>query len=306
MRTAPLPAAVAAIALAIALATLRAPAQQPATPTDPIAIGAALATKGAGAVTPCSSCHGANGEGNAAARFPRLVGQSAAYLQRQLDAYAGGSRANPVMEPIAKAMSPEQRAAAAAYYESLAPSATAAAAASRPANAPPLGRTIATVGIEARGVQACANCHGPEGIGEWAIYPALAGQHASYLETALAEWKSGARKTDPSGQMPRIAQALSDTEASAVVAYYAALPAPPLPRASAAATANANAQRGGQAVVSGPTSAGAPAAAQGVGTEQGAPLSGGTQGVGGPGNATGPQSGAPQGTTPARAASATR
>src|SRR5205085_7928457 len=121
----------------------------------------------------------------------------AAYLLRQLEAYAADTRTNPVMQPIAKAMSAEQRGAAAGYYESLAVSAAQPASAAAAA-APPLGKTIATVGIQERRIQACANCHGPEGIGEWATYPALAGQHSSYLTNALAEWKSGARRTDPS------------------------------------------------------------------------------------------------------------
>jgi len=308
VRAAPPLAVAAAVGLAFAWASVRAPAQQPGAGNDAVATGATLATQGAGAVTPCSSCHGANGEGNAAAGFPRLTGQSATYLQHQLESYVNDTRANPVMQPIAKAMTPEQRIAAAAYYASLdgaGGAAAAANAASRPAaSATSLGRTLATVGIDARELQACANCHGPEGIGEWATYPALAGQHASYLASALAEWKSGARRTDPSGQMPRIAQALSDAETNAVVAYYAALPAPQ--RASTPIAANA--PRAQQTIVSGPTTAGQGAPAQGVGTEQGAPTSGGTQGVGGPGNATGPRSGAPQAASPppARNASASR
>ena len=308
MRAAPPLAVAAAVAFAFAWASVRAPAQQPAR-NDAVATGATLATQGAGTVTPCASCHGANGEGNPTAGFPRLTGQSATYLQHQLESYANDARTNPVMQPIAKAMSPEQRIAAAAYYASLdgAAAATPAAnAATRPAaSATSLGRTIATVGVDARDLQACANCHGPEGIGEWATYPALAGQHASYLASALAEWKSGARRTDPSGQMPRIAQALSDAEANAVAAYYSALPPPPQ---RGSAPTSASTARTGQAIVSGPATAGQGAPVQGVGTEQGAPTSGGTQGVGGPGNATGPRSGAPQGTSqsPARGASGAR
>jgi len=275
---------------------------------DPVALGATLANQGANGVAPCASCHGAQGEGNAAAGFPRLVGQSAEYLQHQLDAYASDIRSNAVMQPIAKAMNPAQRRAAAAYYEAQLQRVAAAASApgSTAAAGAALGKSIATVGIEGRNVQACANCHGPDGVGEWATYPALAGQHASYLANALAEWKSGARRTDPSGQMPRIARLLSDAEAKAVVAYYAALPPPTAPQA----TTLAKNGKPHVTIVSGPTRSGQGAPAQGVGTEQGAPLAGGTQGVGSAGNPTGPQSGAPGGNTasapPARAASATR
>jgi cytochrome c553 len=287
-------AAVVLVALAIGAASPSTRAQA----GDP-AQGAVIASQGAPGVAACAGCHGAQGEGQAAAGFPRLDGQSAAYLQRQLEAYAGGWRTNPIMEPIAKAMTPAQRAAAAAHYGNLAGAAPPRAATS--ASAPsPIARTLATVGAQDRNLQGCANCHGPDGIGEWATYPALAGQHASYLKNALAEWKDGTRRTDPSEQMPRIARLLSAAETDALVAYYASLPPPA--RVGARQDA-ASAPAGARTVVSGPASGsggGSPqgaGATQGLGTEQGAPVSGGTQGVGGPGNPTGPRSGAPTGAT---------
>lgn len=294
----------AGVALILAAALL-AHAQQPAGSRPPAgndvaAQGAALASQGAAGVAPCSSCHGAQGEGQAAAGFPRLAGQSAPYLQRQLDAYAEGFRTNPVMQPIAKAMTPAQRVAAAAHYAGLAvPSVPPTAATSSAQSG--LGRTLATVGAQDRDVQACANCHGPDGVGEWATYPSLAGQHATYLRNALAEWKDGSRRTDASGQMQRIAGLLTPADTDAVVAYFAALPASPTMRGPMVATA----LRGARAtIVSGPTGARSAGSVQGVGSEQGAPLTGGTQGVGGPGNPTGPQSGAPNSTS--RGASAAR
>jgi cytochrome c553 len=259
---------------------------------DLAALGAAIATQGAPGIAPCSSCHGAQGEGQAAAGFPRLAGQPWPYLERQLQAYAEDHRTNPVMQPIAKAMTPQQRAAAAQHYGRIVAPATEAAASAPPAATQRLGRTLAVVGAPDRLLQACSNCHGPDGIGEWATYPALAGQHATYLRNALAEWKDGSRRTDASEQMPRIAKLLSDAETNAVVAYFAALPPPARSRQF---DANASTPRSGTTVVSGPTNAGRTAPSQGTGTEQGAPVAGGTQGVGGPGNPTGPQSGAPTG-----------
>jgi len=273
--------------------------------------GAALAREGAPpAVPPCGSCHGAAGEGVAAAGFPRLAGQPAAYLSRQLDAYANDSRRNPVMQPIAKALTPTQRALVAGYYATLVPppgtpaantaaaSASAAAAPATAASAAALAsaRRLAEIGDDARLLQACANCHGPQGTGE-APYPYLAGQHASYLSAALDEWKSGARNTDPSGQMQRIAKLLQPAEASALAAWFASLPAPPPVQSMASMQPSGRGEASSRVrtVVSGPTRSAAGAPTQGVGTEQGAPLSGGTQGVGGPGAPTGPRSGAPGG-----------
>jgi cytochrome c553 len=64
-------------------------------------------TQGGGHV-PCEACHGAHGEGMAAAHVPRIAGQSADYLKKQLDDHADGTRNNPIMANFAKALS-EQR-----------------------------------------------------------------------------------------------------------------------------------------------------------------------------------------------------
>lgn len=69
-------------------------------------------------VIACQDCHGVEGKG--LATFPRLAGQHASYLVRQLQAFASGARppAAPMQE-IAKGLSPEDRAAVAAYLQSL-------------------------------------------------------------------------------------------------------------------------------------------------------------------------------------------
>jgi cytochrome c553 len=242
--------------------------------------GQQQASAGESATAACSGCHGANGEGNPQAGFPRLAGLGKPYLEHQLNSYADGTRANPVMAPIAKGLSPAQRSAAAAHYAGLAgPAATRASA---PSGAAPV---LAVQGDEAKGIQGCANCHGPQGIGDAAANPYLAGQNATYLANALAAWKSGARHNDPSGQMPAIAKALTDADAKTLVAYFSALP-PPAPGNAQASTV-ASAPSGSRASVhSGPVGPTAPQ--QGTGTEQGAGLTGGSQGQGSGGAATNP------------------
>ncbi len=81
----------------------------------------------------CQSCHGAHGEGTPAAGIPRLAGQSADYLDKQLRDYAGGSRDNAIMHQWAIQLKDAQRAEVAAYYASL----TSAYAVAPPASAPP-------------------------------------------------------------------------------------------------------------------------------------------------------------------------
>ena len=41
----------------------------------------------------------------------------------------------------------------------------------------------------------CAACHGENGHSKTEMYPILAGQYANYIEHALNEYKSGARKS---------------------------------------------------------------------------------------------------------------
>jgi cytochrome c553 len=229
----------------------------------------------------CAGCHGAQGEGNPASGFPRLAAQPQSYLARQLVAYADGSRKNQVMSPIAQGLSRQQIDALAAYYASLA--APAAKAAAPTPQAAKRGEQLATVGDNKLGVQGCANCHGPGGAGEPPSYPYLGGQHAAYLTAALAEWKSGARNTDPSLQMNIIAKRLSDSDMAALAAYYAGLP-PPAPAAQRGNVAAGSAQRSAAGGASSGTS-GTPT--QGVGAEQGQATSGGGQGPGGGGGASG-------------------
>jgi cytochrome c553 len=243
--------------------------------TQDVGAGRAIATQGANGAAACMGCHGANGEGNAQGGFPRLAALGRLYIVHQLNSYADGTRQNQVMTPIAAGLSAEQRAQVAAYYAGLATPGTSKAS---NANAP----VLAVRGDDKRGIQSCANCHGPQGIGDAGANPYLAGQHATYLANALAAWKDGSRHNDPSGQMPAIAKALTDAEAKQLVTYFASMP-PPAPRNAQAAVAF-NSKR--PAVQSGPVSPTAPM--QGSGTQQGSALTGGGQGQGAGGTATNP------------------
>lgn len=256
------------------------PSQVPAVATPPNAdtsAGHAIASRGANGAAACASCHGANGQGNSASGFPRLAGLGRLYFLHQLDSFADGTRRNAVMTPIAGALSTQQRAAVAAYYSRLG---NAGAAAARPRGEAPV---LALRGDDKRGLQACVNCHGVQGIGDMGANPYLAGQVEQYLANAIGEWKGGSRRNDPSGQMPAIAKALTEAEAKQLAAYFAALP-PPAPRkAQSAAVAPGN---GSRAMQSGPADATAPP--HGSATGRGAPLTGGGQGPGAGDAATNP------------------
>jgi cytochrome c553 len=232
------------------------------------------------AVQQCAACHGARGEGNPGGGFPRIAGQSQHYIVRQLESYANGSRRNAVMEPIAKGLSAQDRVAAAAYYAQLD-----APPPQKPANASPAperGSVLAMKGDNALRVQACANCHGPGGVGEPPLYPYLAGLDANYLTTAINEWRNGNRKNDAGSQMLTVARALGPDDIAAVAQYYSSL-APPKPPPLELLQAAAPAQKPAAGAPATTSQQAGPSPGKAVGTEQGAPTTGGTQGPGGGG-----------------------
>lgn len=192
-------------------------------------------TRGAVVAQACQGCHGTRGEGMAAQGYPRLAGQAAGYLAKQLEDFASGRRISPVMTPLAKSLAEQQRRDVAAYYASLA---TPFEAAVGPADAALLerGRLLARSGDESKQLQACANCHGPGGSGERFAAPYLEGQSARYLAMTIEEWKSGARMNDAGQQMVVVARRLDDRDTAAVAAYFAGIVGshPPEPRARTA------------------------------------------------------------------------
>lgn len=73
-------------------------------------------------VSACMACHGPSGEGNEAAKFPKLAGQHATYIENQLIAFRDGKRKNSpngMMESISHRMSSDEMKAVSSYVEGL-------------------------------------------------------------------------------------------------------------------------------------------------------------------------------------------
>ena len=64
-------------------------------------------------IAPCASCHGMHGEGNTV--FPRLAGQHAPYLLKQILVIQNALRSAPVMHGVVKDLNKEQMEAVVAY-----------------------------------------------------------------------------------------------------------------------------------------------------------------------------------------------
>jgi cytochrome c553 len=192
-------------------------AQDTKRPADPKR-GAVIAAQGNVAKAPaCALCHAFDGASDGSGAFPRIAGQSANYLSRQLQAYVSGARANAIMAPIARALSPEDIADVASYYASLTTPFPPLADAN-----PDLvkrGKQLAETGNSTKGIPGCDDCHGAGGAGRPPFLPYLAGQYASDIALQLRMWKRGFRTDNPE-TMVLFAKELDDQEIAAVAAYY--------------------------------------------------------------------------------------
>ena len=70
-------------------------------------------------------------------------------------------------------------------------------------------------------VEACAPCHGVDGIAKDVEVPHLAGQNVVYLYNQLKAFKSGKR---PHKEMRYMSRHVSEAEMEALADYYASLP----------------------------------------------------------------------------------
>ncbi|TDB05423.1 c-type cytochrome [Halomonas marinisediminis] len=72
-------------------------------------------------------------------------------------------------------------------------------------------------------IATCVACHDAEGQGTAGIYPNLAGQSATYLESALKAYREGQRAGGMAAVMTPQAANLSDQDIADLAAYYSSL-----------------------------------------------------------------------------------
>jgi len=175
------------------------------------------AAKGATiATTVCVACHAADGNSVMPAN-PKLAGQHPEYITKQLKNFKAGTRANPVMGPMASTLSDEDVLNLSAYFGAQ----TTKAGSAKSNGAGSEGEKIYKGGVAAKGVPACAACHGANGAGLPVQFPRLAGQHAEYTTNQLKAFRSGERANAP--MMKVIAGKMSDQEIAAVADYVQGL-----------------------------------------------------------------------------------
>lgn len=165
----------------------------------------------------CAGCHGADGNSPSPA-FPKLAGQHASYLSKQLQDFRSGARVNPVMNAFAADLSDREIHELGDYFSKQ------TIRVDQPSVNDPLGEMLFLAGDHAKGVPACKACHGLTGEGNSpAGFPVLRQQHADYLESSLHAFRKAERLNDKRGSMKAIAEKMSDEEIHAVAQYLAGL-----------------------------------------------------------------------------------
>lgn len=166
----------------------------------------------------CIGCHGPNGN-SLNPIWPKLAGQGAAYLAKQLADFKSGARKDPIMNGQAATLSSQDMADLAAYF-----SKQKVSSGSADKSKMTLGQNIYRGGNKEKGIVACIGCHGPTGSGNPAAkFPAVGSQQSAYAVKALKDFRSGARSNDPNKMMRDIAGRMSDKEIEAVASYIAGL-----------------------------------------------------------------------------------
>jgi len=166
-------------------------AQTPA-PGDPEA--------GKASAAGCAGCHGDQGvSGNPAT--PSLAGQDALYLAAALRAYKNATRLDETMKALAASLDDNASKNISAYYAALEP---------QPLNIrkPPTTEEWA---------QKCDRCHGLNGNSTDPRIPALAAQRVEYLQAALSDYQTHARR---SPEMAAMSGVLSEEEVNNLAAHY--------------------------------------------------------------------------------------
>jgi len=161
----------------------------------------------------CTRCHGANGISTSAG-VPNIAAQRPPYVYMQLRAYLQGSRPQSPMTGAVKFLSDDALVKVAAYYGTLEPARPAPAAKPAPKAAPQKDPLLAGKAA----AEACAGCHGDNGVSKTPGSPSLVGLNPKYVVSAIKAYKSGQRKND---LMKSLVAGLSDADAGNVALYYA-------------------------------------------------------------------------------------
>lgn len=166
--------------------------------------------------TRCSTCHGPTGQ-SSNVDFPKLAGQNADYLVRQMFNFKSQVRKSEEMDKQMADLSGNDIEELARYYslQQLIP------VPKQDQELSAAGRSLYMLGSPERGISACAVCHGPRARGG-KLLPRLAGQHARYIAMQLNRFADQSRTTDQT-LMHSVASKMTGDEIRAVSYFLSGL-----------------------------------------------------------------------------------
>ena len=166
----------------------------------------------------CATCHGAEGNSELSMN-PKLAGQNATYITKQLMDYKSGVRSNQTMSAMVLNLSEQDMQDISAWYSSQQVTLQGA-----DPKFVELGESLYRAGNKELAVAACSACHSPTGRGNApAGFPSLGGQHAEYTLQQLKDFRAGVRQNDESSMMRIVVERLTDRELEALASYVSGL-----------------------------------------------------------------------------------
>ena len=186
-------------------------------------------------VAACIACHGREGASSDAAYFPRLSGKPEGYLFNQLRSFRDGRRFNTDMTHMVQHLSDDYLHEIAAYFAGLdLPYLPIRATTDATPDMLARGRALVYQGDAARGIPACAQCHGLALTGVQPAIPALVGLPRLYLASQLGAWLTDDRHALAPDCMTEVGRKLTTADINAVTSWLALQPMPADTRPSAA------------------------------------------------------------------------
>ena len=213
--------------IAVTLAALLTPvaqAQAPAAPGSEAQLSTLLAkpgdpNRGKTAFSTCEGCHRKNASGRSDGTIPRLTGQHASVIVKQVFDIRAGRRSNPSMLPfvVDPSFTMTQLVDIAAYLQGLP---FEGSIGKGPGTALVLGKQLYE--------RDCASCHGARGEGDAAKFnPMVGAQHYRYLVREVIAIRDGSRGNS-NAEMVKVVKPYTPAEIEAVSDYLSQM-APPRP-----------------------------------------------------------------------------
>ncbi|MGV2861738.1 c-type cytochrome [Achromobacter sp. ESBL13] len=189
-------------------------------------------------VAACTACHGAQGRAGTDGYYPRLAGKPQDYLYHQLLNFRDERRQYRPMSHLLVGLPDDYLREMAQYFSQQHvpyPPPIRADVSSATLEA---GRVLALQGDAARGLPACASCHGAALGGLMPAIPGLLGLPRDYIGSQIGSWKNGLRRAAAPDCMADIAQKLTPTDIGALAAWLSSQPViePYVPDAAASLT----------------------------------------------------------------------